>query len=184
MPVTTRYQHNAALYADVLENPLILQNIFQHLRAKDTLNVMITNAPFTKEERFKDILNRFLDEKKEIYEKEVQKKRFDDCMTNIKSFINTFETMQHARSSITQLITQLCRLYDYLFENKWFMEEYSKFAKVVEKQIIGHLHMTDFLLHGLKYMRQLFDISEQMEENEFGEECWFVITTDGDKVYF
>jgi hypothetical protein len=41
-----------------LENPLIIENIFQHLDAKDAVNLSITNAPFTKEARFIDTLNK------------------------------------------------------------------------------------------------------------------------------
>ena len=55
------YQEKSAVYSDVMENPLILTNIFKHLDSKDTLNLLITNAPFTKEERFLNTLHiRFL----------------------------------------------------------------------------------------------------------------------------
>jgi hypothetical protein len=51
-------------FTDVLDNPLILENIFEHLDAKDALNLFITNAPFTKEERFLDTLDIFVKKKK------------------------------------------------------------------------------------------------------------------------
>ena len=104
MPMITRYQRNAALYADVLENPLILQNIFRHLQAKDTLNMVITNASFTKEVRFQDTLNGFLKEKKNDYDKKMLRKMKFDCVKNIHSFLDTFQTMQQVGSSNNQLL--------------------------------------------------------------------------------
>ena len=75
MRVITRFQKKSALYSHVLENPLILQNIFQQLDAKDAINLSITNAPFTKEVRFLDTLNVFLEEKKLQYEEDVKVKK-------------------------------------------------------------------------------------------------------------
>tara|TARA_Y100000389_G_scaffold131092_1_gene128544 strand:- start:33 stop:581 length:549 start_codon:yes stop_codon:yes gene_type:complete len=179
----TRYQHNAALYADVLENPLILQNIFQHLQANDTLNIVITNASFTKEERFQDILSGFLKEKKQDYDKKMLRKMKIDCVKNMHSFLDTFQTMQQVGSSNNQLLKQLYRMYDYLIENKWFIEQTLKFAKIIEKKILDYLHFDEFLETNLNYLKLLFDIDQQFETNDIGNEIRFIITTSGEKVF-
>ncbi len=183
MPMITRYQHNAALYADVLENPLILQNIFQHLQANDTLNIVITNASFTKEERFQDILSGFLKEKKQDYDKKMLRKMKIDCVKNMHSFLDTFQTMQQVGSSNNQLLKQLYRMYDYLIENKWFIEQTLKFAKIIEKKILDYLHFDEFLETNLNYLKLLFDIDQQFETNDIGNEIRFIITTSGEKVF-
>ena len=183
MSMITRYQHNAALYADVLENPLILQNIFQHLQAKDTLNMVITNAPFTKEERFQDILSGFLLEKKKDYDKKILKKMKFDCVKNLNSFLDTFQTMKQVGSSNVQLLKQLYRMYDYLIENKWFIKQTSNFADIIEKKILDYLHYDNFLDTNLNYLKLLFDIDQQFEIDEVGHKTRFIKTTSGEKVY-
>lgn len=183
MPMITRYQRNAALYADVLENPLILQKIFQHLQAKDTLNMVITNASFTKEVRFQDILSGFLKEKKKDYDKKILRKIRFDCVKNINSFLDTFQTMQQVGSSNVQLLKQLYRMYDYLIENKWFIKQTLKFAEIIEKKILDYLHFDEFLETNLNYLKLLFDIDQQFETDEFGNEIRFIITTSGEKVF-
>ena len=179
----TRYQCNAVLYADVLENPLILQNIFQHLQAKDTLNMVITNASFTKEERFRDILNCFLKEKKVDYDNKIRRKKKFDCVKNVNSFLDTFQTMQLVGSSNVQLLKQLYRMYDYLIENKWFVKQTLKFAEIIEKKILDYLDFEEFLETNLNYLKLLFDIDQQFETDEFGNEIRFIMTTGGEKVF-
>ena len=179
----TRYQHNAALYADVLENPLILQNILQHLQAKDTLNMVITNASFTKEMRFQDTLSNFLQKKKDEYDKEMLRKKTFACLKNLHSFMDTFLTMQSVGSSNVQLLKQLYRMYDYLIDNKWFIEKYSKYAKVIEIKILDYLNFDGYMENNLKYLKLLFDIDPQFETDEFGNEIRFIMTTSGEKVY-
>ena len=184
MHVTTRYQEKEALYADVLENPLIFHNIIQHLEPKDVINMLITNAPFTNDCRFQDTVNLFLDKKREYYEKNMEVKRVGEIVCKILSLMSTFETMKHTGASNHTLIAQMCRLFDYIVENDWFLERNAGFAKIVEIKLIEHLQLIDFLPYGLEYLRLLFNIVEQIEEDEFGEESWYIIATEGHKVYF
>jgi len=54
--------------------------------------------------------------------------------------MDIFQTMQQVGSSNVQLIRQLYRMFDYLVENKWFVEKYTMYAKVIERKILNHLH--------------------------------------------
>lgn len=180
----TRYQRNAALYAEVLENPLILHNIFQHLEANDALNVVITNAPFTKEQRFEEVLTPFLEEKKENYKQRMEKKRDTDCITTIRWYLDTTEITRQQSRSIDEVVTHMCGLFDHLVENMWFLEKHPEFARVVEDKIVDLLFNIEFTTCGLQYMRLLFNVTGHVEFDENDEEFWFVVTSYGEKVYF
>lgn len=184
MPMTTRYQRNAALYADVLENPLILQNILRHLEAKDVLNVVITNAPFTKEHRFQQTLMPFLEEQKEIHEERMEEKRNSTCINTIQMYMNFIESMQEEGSPISELVERMCDMFNHLMKNKWFLENHPKFARVVEDKIIDQLYVVEFTTIGLEYLKQMFNVTEQVELDENEGELWFVVTSYGEKVYF
>ena len=163
MPMLTRYQRNASLYADVLENPLIFQSIIQHLEAKDVLNVVITNAPFTKEERFKDTLSVYLDQRKKAYDENQRVKQIRECIIIIRSLLDTFDTLKQIGSSNGVLVTQLCRIMGVLVDNKWLLTLYPTFAKAVENKIIEHIHIADFQPFGIEYLQELFGVSVQTE---------------------
>ena len=180
----TRYQRNASLYADVLENPLVLQNIFQHLEANDVLNVVITGAPFTKTHRFQHTLIPFLEEQKEIHEERIEEHRNKTCIATTKWYLDTIESMQREGCPINQLVVRMCGMFDHLAENTWFLEKNPKFARVVEDKIIGQLYIIEFTTSGLEYLRMLFSVTEQVELDDNEEELWFVVTSYGKKVYF
>lgn len=182
--MTTRYQRNGALYADVLENPLILQNILRHLEAKDVLNVVITNAPFTKEERFRQTLKPFLEEQKEIHEERMEEKRNNTCINTIQRYLNTIESMQEEGNPISELVERMCDMFNHLMKNKWFLEKHPKFARVVEDKIIDQLYVVEFTATGLVYLKELFNVTEQVELDENEDELWFVVTSYGEKIYF
>ena len=106
-----------------------------------------------------------------------------DCVKNINSFLDTFQTMQQVGSSNVQLLKQLYRMYDYLIENKWFIKQTLKFAEIIEKKVLDYLHFDEFLETNLNYLKLLFDIDPQFETDEFGHEIRFIMTTSGEKVF-
>ena len=98
--------------------------------------------------------------------------------------MDIFQTMQQVGSSNVQLIRQLYRMFDYLVENKWFVEKYTMYAKVIERKILNHLHFHDLLENSLKYLKLLFDIEQQFEVDDTGHVIRYIIsTTSGKKVY-
>lgn len=60
----TRYQHKRALYADVMENPLILSNILDHLETIDGVNLMLSSKKFVESPMLKKETNKFIKKKK------------------------------------------------------------------------------------------------------------------------
>ena len=187
MPVTTRYQRNAALYSNVLENPLILNNIFRHLEAKDTLNLLITNAPFTEEERFQDTLNRFLKKKKSAYDSVKSEIKYHEFIDHVIALITTFETIKNTGGSIHQQESQLRRMYDHINDNKWFLMKYPVFSNEVEKKLVKYLDSPSFHLDALHYLGEIFGIFVKIEPYVDGYEEYFleyIITRNGEKVYF
>ena len=180
----TRYQRNASLYADVLGNPLILENICRNLEAKDVLNVVITGAPFTRTHRFQHTLTPYLEEQKEIHEERIEEKRNRVCIATIQLYVNTIESMQREGCPINQLVMKMCDMFDYLTENTWFLEKHPKFARIAEAKIIGQLYIVEFTISGLEYLRMLFNVTEQVELDDNEDELWFVVSSYGEKVYF
>lgn len=188
MPVTTRYQRNAALYSDVFENPLILENILCNLEAKDTINLLITNASFTEEERFQDTLNRFLHKKRSDFEHAKFKRKHDEFIHHIHALMSTFETIQHSGGSIHQQESQLRRIYDYINDDKWFLMINPDFSNIVETKLVEHLNdaSTSFHHDALHYLGEIFGIFVKAEPDMDGDEGDFVeyiITSNGEKVY-
>lgn len=187
MPVTTRYQRNAALYSDVFENPLILENILCNLEAKDTINLLITNAPFTEEERFQDTLNRFLHKKRSDFEHAKFKRKHSEFIHHTLALMTTFETIQNIGGSIHQQHTQLRRIYDYINDDKWFLMINPDFSNIVEMKLVQHLNdASNFHHDALHYLGEIFGIFVKAEPDMDGNEGDFVeyiITSNGDKVY-
>lgn len=184
MVAITRYQHKSALQSVVLGNPLVLTNIFQHLEAKDGLNLSITNSSFTKEEPFRDTLNIFINEKKLQYCIETEKKLDSEFCTNTHFILNVFFTCKDSGGSNDELKIIMQSFFDYINENKWFLENNSDFKDGIEDKLIQHLNSVYFHHESLFYLDEIFGIYVNVEEGNDEETLEFIITTNGDKIYF
>jgi hypothetical protein len=182
MGVITRYQKMSALYSKVLENPLILENIFEHLDAKDTLNLLITNAPFTKEERFLDTLELFVEQKKYEYDTEMKNKKFVEFCTHTHSLMDKFHAIQTYGGSIGELVIQMRCVYDYINDNKWALPMHAAFKNMTEVMLIRHLNSEHFQQYSLFYLGEIFGIFVKAEDDQYGEMVEYIITTEGVKI--
>lgn len=185
MCAITHYQKNADLYSHVLENPLILQNIFQHLAPKDSLNLLITNAPFTKEERFLDTLDIFLLKKEREYDIDQMEKK--SLLVFNKTYVELENFLMMKLSGdffVHELVIQMRCVYDHLNENQWFLAMYSSFKGMIEVMLLKHLNHEHFHHDTLFYLGEMFDIFVNAEFDETdGEEIEYIITSYGEKMY-
>jgi hypothetical protein len=188
MCVSTRFQKNSALYSHVLENPLILQNIFHQLDAKDALHLSITNAPFTKEVRFIDTLNLFIEEKKIQYEEDMKIKKCTKFCSDAYIYLKKFYAIQDLGGSMDELILQMKVVYDHVNENKWFLETNLKFKNMVETMLLKHLNCEHFQHHSLFYLGEIFGIFVKAEvssddDDDDDDIVEYVMSTYGEKMY-
>jgi hypothetical protein len=187
MCVSTRFQKNSALYSHVLENPLILQNIFHQFDAKDAINLSITNAPFTKEVRFIDTLNLFIEEKKIQYEEDMKIKKCTKFCSHTDYLLDEFHEIKISGGSIHELVIQMQVVYDHFNENKWFLETNLKFKNMVETMLLKHLNCEHFQHHSLFYLGEIFGIFVKAEvssdDDDDDDIVEYVMSTYGEKMY-
>ena len=169
-------------FTDVLDNPLILENIFEHLDAKDALNLFITNAPFTKEERFLDTLDIFVKKKKDEYDTEMDKK-FEQFVYHIYSELQKFHTIKDNGGSINELVIQMRCVYNYINDNQWFLTMQPNFKNMTEIMLLRHLNYEEFQHDTLFYLGEIFGIFVKAEDDEDGYIVEYIITTKGVKIY-
>jgi hypothetical protein len=165
----------------VLENPLILLNIFQHLDAKDTLNLLITKAPFTKDERFIDTLDMFVEKKKDEYDTEIIHKKCAQFIIHTNIELDKFNTIQMLGGSIYELVIQMRCVYDYINENEWFSNINPSFKNVVEVMLLKQLNHEYFHNDTLFYLGEIFGIFVKAEDD--GDISEYIMTTNGEKIY-
>lgn len=183
MCVITRFQTNAALYSSVFENPLILKNIFQHIDAKDSLNLSITNAPFTKDKRFIDTLDIFVDQKKTIYCQDVIDYLSIEFCKTMNSNVMLFLQIKESGGSIDERIIQIQVVYDHINDNKWILGINPNLKNMAENMLLKNIHSIHFVLYILFYLEQIFQISLQFELDDDDEVVKFIISTAGDKIF-
>jgi hypothetical protein len=136
-----------------LENPLILENICQHLDAKDALHLCITNAPFTKEERFIDTVNIFLCEKKQQHEAK-KKKFYKYVYTQTRNFTIREDTTR----PMGERIFQMKRVYNYINENRSFIEMNSGFKRKLKIMLFDHINSDFMKNYAFYYLGEIFGL--------------------------
>ena len=188
----TRFQHKANLYATVFENPLLLNNILSHLEAKDCVNILTTNAPFTKENRFVETINIFLKNKKEVYEKKLKQNQIDIFHNTTKNIFEIITYYQYFNDSFNkeQHFRNINSLFDYIIKNEWIFEEHhdieetEQFRIVIEKKLIEFMvQEPEYTWNSLYYLEKLCNICIKAENDENDELIEFIITSDGEKIY-
>jgi hypothetical protein len=136
-----------------LENPLILENIFQHIDAIDAIHLSITNAPFTKEERFIDSVNIFLNDKKLQYEK-----KRSDFYKYVYTQTRNFTIRQDTTRSIGERIFQMKRVYNCINENRNFIEMNSGFKNKLKVMLFDHINNDFMKKYAFHYLGEIFGL--------------------------
>ena len=136
---------------NTLENPLILENICQHLDAKDALHLLI--APFTKEERFIDTVNIFLCQKKQQHEAK-KKKFYKYVYTQTRNFTIREDTTR----PMGERIFQMKRVYNYINENRSFIEMNSGFKRKLKIMLFDHINSDFMKNYAFYYLGEIFGL--------------------------
>lgn len=164
MPVTTRYQHKARLYQQVLEEPLVLSHILTNLSSQDAVNLKTT----LKEPRFHDTIDDFLDDQFEVFQVEKEKEKRRTFIAAVYDFIRDFD--ESVNMDIHYQIGRMNRLFDYLVDNQWFLadETFDNFQKVAERKLMNQLmeHPYEYAHYALHYLEVLFDIHHNVFVDE------------------
>lgn len=61
----TRYKVRSELYSSVFEEPNMMNTILRYLTPRDVANLRLSNGDFTKEERFKSLIEEFMNNERE-----------------------------------------------------------------------------------------------------------------------
>lgn len=175
MDVITRSHKKSAVHYGFLENPLILGNILEHLEAKDALNLLITKAPFTKEERFLDTLDIFVAKKKEEYEKE-----YANFRIRTHGELTKFYVIKSSGGSTAELVIQMRSVLNLMNKNQWFLRKENRLISTIEIMLLKHLNSVHFQKDTLFFLGELFNIFVQSDNNDRDK---YVITSKGEKMY-
>lgn len=173
----TRYQHKRALYADVMENPLILSNILDHLETIDGVNLMLSSKKFVESPMLKKETNKFIKKKKNEY-----KKRYYFVFDMLKTLIdhanndetnNTLETI----NNIYRLILKYKTL-----AQKSFCES---FYNVSKSKLIEFACNINFTAEALYFLKKIYGIEtyyelSENEVDEYGDQVMYMYIIDED----
>ena len=128
MPVVTRSQSKliaiktAEMFKVTIEDPCILQGILGKLDKRDVANMKLVS----KDAQFNDVvdwkLQKLLEEKKE----------HDNVIEIVQNYINLVANTENKDNKI-DLVTEL---YEYLCNNRWFLDRHKKFSKVVYNKVL------------------------------------------------
>ena len=183
----TRFQHKANLYATVFENPLILNKILMHLDAKDSVNILMTNAPFTYEDRFVDTMNIVLLKKKFDYERKLEEKRmyaFHQETHNIFEMIYEYQ-YNNNHYVIEEHFRHVDCLFDHILKNIWIFDDEQNhyFRLIIEKKLIEFMvEEPAYTSNALYYLERICNIHPMAENDENDELVEFIITNENVKI--
>lgn len=128
MPVTTRYQHHLAQvkectrrFEEIITNPCVLQLIIENLSEQD----MIAMKQVSKDLQLNDVIDYKL-KKIQKYKQKVQK-----TAKKIGNYLNHIESLYF----IEEKINIMNKMFQFLCNNKWFIEKYPEFAKVTHDKL-------------------------------------------------
>ena len=180
MPVTTRYQRASELYARVLEQPLLVENILTHLTPKDAVCLHIAGC---REERFVDTFDCFMHKRYDDYRVRKEEERNQEFAENVAVLLETaLQTPE-----IPLRIRRINDVYDYLCDNIWFKEVslLQNFVTVVQEKLIELLveYPDDYAHYALHYLDVLFDIKLMGHiDEETGEFVEYIRDMDGNMI--
>ena len=184
----TRFQYKANLYATVFENPLVLNEILMHLDAKDSVNMLITNAPFTYTERFVDTINMFLMKKKDEYEQKLKEKRMNAFHKETNNIFEMIYEYQYDNNNyvIEEHFRHVNSLFDHILTNMWIFDDENNqyFRLIIEKKLIEFvIEKPAYKSNALYYLEKICNIHIDAENDENNELIEFIITSEKEKIY-
>lgn len=169
----TRFQSRANLYQDVLEQPLLLDQITQFLNPNDLVHLKMAGY---RDPRFHYTLDHVLKDRRE---KHLETKHSEFIKT-IKQFLIVHENLERDSQ-----FRNLNDMYDFLVENIWFRQDpyFRTLDLMVERKLI-ELSIHSEYYNGFAYLYDLYGIVVQAEYSEdLGDLVEYIIDTKGTKHY-
>nr|QOI90548.1 hypothetical protein HWQ62_00417 [Pyramimonas orientalis virus] len=171
----------------ILHNPLLMTSICNQLNNADTIHISL----MSKDNAFQTTLNHIISNKQEQFHKDRINHFGRTVLSQIQHTLEFLEPNRSQEKNVTRLLNEM---FDYLYENKLFLEDESmiKCAHIIEKHLIGLLDITYYYINALHYLNLIFAIRVQAEQrdidslyNEGDDEDYieFIIDTNGEKYY-
>lgn len=163
----------------IMWNPLIIKTIFEHLEAKDIINIGITNATFTTNDDYRHTVDILLTQRK-----------MQMCTQHIVNLLNAFQSRTTHSLNVweSELNDEFCLMFDYVCDNKWVFEKYPEIADVCESILIDHMNVYYSSMKAEYYLYKLFNIEVEEDilysnDNESYMNTYYIITTKNEKIF-
>lgn len=151
MPVVTRSQQKIICaqmtqkFKTTIEEPCVLQVIVGYLNAHDLIHMKC----LSRDDRYTEVIN---DKLNALKENKIKNKIVID---KVKYYLNKIEKTK----GTDKKIVFVNKNFEYLCENKWFLEEHKKFSDVVHKKIIELMYEhSKWQNNGVDFMIKLFNV--------------------------
>jgi hypothetical protein len=148
MPVVTRSQQKIICtqkFKITIEDPCILKVIVGHLNTDDLIHM----SCLSKDHRYKDVL---INKLNEIKENKLKTKTF---INKVKFYLDTIEKTRGVHEKIALVNQQ----FEFLCENKWFLEKHKIFYNVVHKKIFELIYThSKWQSNGVDFLIKLFNV--------------------------
>lgn len=175
----TRYQHKRALYAEVMENPLILSNILSHLETIDGVNLMLSSKKFVESPVLKRETDEFIKTKKDEY-----KKKHDFVFEMINTLINQ---TKHDERNDTFRVETIYNIYNLILKYKTLAQKSfcESFYNVCKSKLIEFAFNINFTSEALYFLRKIYGIETYYEYSEdeidkYGDPVMYIYIIDED----
>jgi hypothetical protein len=151
MPVITRSQQKIICdkmtrkFKTTIEEPFVLQVIVSYLNAYDLIHMRC----LSRDDRYTEVINDKLNELKE------NKIKNNIVIDKVKTYINKIETTKGTEKKIALINEQ----FEFLCENKWFLEEHKKFSDVVYNKIFELIYSHSiWQTNGVDLLIKMFNV--------------------------
>lgn len=144
----TRYQARRDLFNSVLDEPLLLDTILQHVSIEDAINLKLSGYSTDQNSRFHETIDMYL-----IKQRDTKQKEFTKTMSCFVKLIDD--------SSFEEKVRLLNNMYDFLVDNLWYRDHFKELDRVVEKKLIEFAKHQGYSHNALYYLSELYGIHVQ-----------------------
>lgn len=171
------------LGASVLEEPLLMSAIIEHLSPKDVVNLTLTTkgGGFADSHRFRDTVDAYLTRERRLHELRLEELWYVDQMVEFnRKMLRLFlkaERMPQGPAKLRasdQIFTCVRDHMDVLKHD----ESNEVFLDIVERKLIEFLENDAYRLNALNFMAEIFDIHVQAEPLYGTEDAYVEFITD------
>ena len=164
----TRGKRRAMLGASVLEEPLLMSAIVEHLSPKDVVNLTLTTkgGGFADSHRFRDTVDAYLTRERRLHELRLEELWYVSRMVEfsrkvLRLFLKA-ERMPHgpAKLRASDQIFTCVRDHMHLLKHN---ESNEPFLDIVERKLVELLENDAYRPNALNFMAEIFDIHVQTE---------------------